>query len=558
MKHLFHPIAVLWACILLASGCVSEKTDYKQDGNPSGESVGYLSLAGSGLEVVTDTEIMTSSRTQVAESALDDYTIAIDDASAQTVRSFKYGEKPADPIELVVGNYTLRAFSGSVPPAAWETPVYTGSQEFSISKSVTTSLETTVCRLSNVKVTVGYSADLAAELQEGSQTLVAIASNSLTFGREETRAGYFEAAGSEVMQIEITLVIDGRTRKMTSTVENVKAGQWRRITVNKEHSNEGKVSFSITVETLTVDEEIVVDIPGLEEEVIGNAPTIVWGDLDLEQRFQLLKSMFDPEGDFIDASGVAVASTSSTLQRFEVEVVTDNAALTQALSEAGIDATFDLCTADTALAAALAGLGLPTGVQVRVQTSVTLPTAKLMGLLYRFDGQHDLNLRVTDAADRTTEATLMLLVDKAGEAGPSEGPTIAWVGYDIDQTYEVSADLTVQIDVAAESGIAGFLVDIDSDVHTGEVLGMIGLAPRIDLINPGDMEEILGTPAPDGLGFPIKDEVSNQNYVRFDISSFMQMILDLQLPGYFNFRLTVSDNDGATTVKTIQLTVSES
>jgi len=75
----------------------------------------------------------------------------------------------------------------------------------------------------------------------------------------------------------------------------------------------------------------------------------------------------------------------------------------------------------------------------------------------------------------------------------------------------------------------------------------VGLAPELDLVSPGDYKEPL-----EGLGFPTGEKVVGQTSVSFDISDFMPLI-PLLGTGDSDFRLTVTDNEGQTTVASIMV-----
>lgn len=567
MKKFFHLSTALLALALATASCVSEKTDFKPDnGDPDGKAAGYLSFAEAGLSVITDEEARPDEQSPKSVVDVNTFTIEVFNAAGTSVMKSLYGELPVEPVELPVGNYTLKAESGIERDADWETPYYAAQQEFAITKGATTALGQIVCKLSNIKVTVGYSDDLMAELEAGSHTTVAIEPNTLEFDKDEQRAGYLKAAAeSNTMQVTIDLVRAGRTSRMTSEIPNVKAGQWRKISVNKTASDQGRVQFSLRIETVTIDERISVDVTTeLIEEVIREedpqAPAIVWQQGNIETPYRLLKNMFDAEGNYVDPFDVAVTSEKSTIAKAEVLIASTSAEFLSSLATMGITTSFDLCTVSQesapALNSALKLIGFRTGTEVLGQASVSFDLKRTMGLLYQYDGDHSFRLTVTDADGRVSEKTLAITVDKVAEEGPAaDGPTIAWIGRDIDRTYEVASDLEVKIDVQAPAGIAGFVVDIDSDVLTDDVLGTMKLGRHIDLIEPGDMEAMLSAPFPEGLGFPVKDDVRNRTAVLFDISDFMQMILDLGMPGYFNFRITVTDNEQQVTEKTVKLTV---
>lgn len=169
-------------------------------------------------------------------------------------------------------------------------------------------------------------------------------------------------------------------------------------------------------------------------------------------------------------------------------------------------------------------------------------------MLYKYDGTHNFKFTVTDSNGLKTTKTLSLLVDTASEG---DGPKIEWVDHDMSKRYTVAADLKVAINVTAEPGIKEFMVDISSPtVLTPEILEGVGLEPSMSLINPGTNKNTL-----DSLGFPTEAKVKDQTSVSFDISQFMGAILVLEGDGNIDFKLTVTDNNGGKTVKSIQLVV---
>lgn len=97
----------------------------------------------------------------------------------------------------------------------------------------------------------------------------------------------------------------------------------------------------------------------------------------------------------------------------------------------------------------------------------------------------------------------------------------------------------------AEGGIKEFKVKIKSDKMSDSDLTDIGLAPELDMVNPGDTEGPLRD-----LGFPVK--VGGFSEVKFDITSFIPMLCILGSDGHHEFTLTVTDANGTTT-KTLRL-----
>lgn len=131
----------------------------------------------------------------------------------------------------------------------------------------------------------------------------------------------------------------------------------------------------------------------------------------------------------------------------------------------------------------------------------------------------------------------------------SPAPQIEWVGYDMSIRHTITETMTAVINIAAGAGIAGLSVDIISDILTPEVLAEIGLDTHLDLVNPAtpEMGEMLKE-----LGFPVGDQIADQPALTFDISPFMPLIPMLGT-GNTDFKLTVTDNSGQTTIRSIMV-----
>ena len=137
----FTTLFTLAAAALLV-GCMDD--DLKINGNESDKAdKGYLSLAGLNVECVTDHKPVDvaedkeahefSTRAGVPDINTFDC-IILDATGTQTVKSFKYGARPTESIELDHGNYFFKMQSSEVPAAAWENPVYGLTEPFTITR----------------------------------------------------------------------------------------------------------------------------------------------------------------------------------------------------------------------------------------------------------------------------------------------------------------------------------------------------------------------------------------------------------------------------------------
>ncbi len=568
MKTFTSLFTVLPLAALLLAGCVNEEPNYRK--NPGGETPsdakGWLSTEGTTMRVVYDTETETGSDNAEGDAyrsatrsnpAAEEVIVEIIDASGTSIDKKTYGEWKAltEPVELAIGNYTLRAYSAeTIPDKGWDCPVYSTEKEFSISKGATTRMPDLVCTLANIKVTVGYAADLADMLSDDTSAQVVLGTNTLTFAKGDGKSGYFRAVG-ETNTLEITIQgafkDTGKEVTLSKTVESVRAGQWRKVTLIIENADKGELEIGIVVDSFIQDEEIVIDGTGdLWEPVIdGGDPTvpgIEWGDHDLSAPLALTASMFDPEGICTTPVVLGFASPNG-ITALGIRIGSDNAEL---LATMGIPTEFDLCTVTPEsgeLHTVLGALGLPLGEAVTGHKTLQLPLTALMPVLYKFDGTHTFAFAMTDglatrAAGDVIEATLTVTVDKRNE---NTGPEIVWEGYDIDTPQHLTADMRIKIDVASASPIAAFEVTIDSKILE-PYLEIIELPTHFDLCTAtGQLAENLNN-----LGFPTGENVSAP--LSFDISQFVELLIDMEA-GEHKFILKVTDTAGKTTSRTLHL-----
>lgn len=559
-----------FAAALLLAGCVNEDPYYGKDpGGETPDGTGFLSVGDMELRVVYDAQTETGwddARDDAAAKAprtrsnptVDQIAVEIVDEAGATVAKKSYGEWKAqtDPIEMAAGNYTLKAYSAETIAAAdWECPVYATEKDFTIRKGETTRMPDLVCTLANIKVTVGYAADLADLLSEDTAAEVTLGANTLRFAKGDARAAYFRAEEeTNTLRLDIagTFADTGKSVSLTKTISGVRAGQWRKITFIIENADKGNLEIGIVVDSFIQDEEIVVDGTGdLWEPVIDEteAPTIEWPGHDLAAPLRLDASMFDGEG-HCTTPVVFDLKASRGIAALGIAIGSDNADLLARLSGMGIDGTVDLCatTPESALGQLLGGMGLPLGDAVAGRKTLALTLTGLMPQLYAFEGTHTLTLSMTDAAAAApVQAVLTVLVDKQ-TAG--KDPEIVWVndrGYDFDSPATLTEDMTIRIDIATTSPITAFEVTIESEILR-DLLPIIGLPEQFDLCTvTGETATTLGE-----LGFPTGDKVNEQNPLTFDISQFVEVMMALDA-GEHKFILSVTDSAGGHTTKTLHL-----
>ncbi len=547
MKSMFRFMSIALVALSTMVACHKDHVDYNGNGSDENENIGYLNVAGLQADILKDTENFDSASASRAGVDINNFDVVITTKDGEIVSTFKYGERPTEPIALVGGVYNINMSSAVMEGAEWETPVYAAKKEVVVVRKQTTTVNDIVCKLANIKVTVAYSADIKDQLDpEYTKMTVALDDSALEYAFTEERAGYFAPTAEEnTLKLTFSCRYKGETKDITMTneIKGVKAAQWRKINVVIQHAADGTATIGIVCDTWTYDEEVTFDTSAmLMEEVIPDdtdAPVIVWEGHDLAEAFELTDDMFDADGNFKKSINLDV-TTKAALKSLVVKASSDNADFTTAYSQI-MPLEEDLC-APTASAAILKMMGYPT--DAKGGTTARLKFASQADLLKSYEGTHSFEITAEDINGAKTTVKLTI------KYGQNVAPQIIWVGYDIDKRQTIKADDTCMIRVSAPLAIQDFEIEIISNTLTPEELAAVGLQSTFSLVNTTELFTSLS-----GLGFPVGDEVYNQTLIsenQLNITNFLG-ILGMLGAGDHDFKMTVTDMEGNATTKTVMM-----
>lgn len=573
--------------ILFAAGCVNEEPAYKNEPGttPAPEDgTGYLSMAGMTMRVIyddqTDTQpddtsgetVKPQTRTEEAQPDVDGFIVEIFDAEGTSVYKNTYVNLRTETaatdgkMELPTGSYKLevRSEEPSSKLAEWNHPVYFAARDFAIEKNEDTVLEEIVCTLSNIKVTLTCSKDLADQFTAETISTISLGETPMVFVKGETRAAYFTSlAELNTLKFNLTGAFADTPEtplQFNKEIPNVKAGQWRKITLVITYADKGGIKFDIDVKNFIMDEEIRIDgtanvwEPVFEEGPDPLAPAIEWPGHDLTEPFRITSSMFDADGKCTEPFALNLTAPNG-IESLVLTFSSTNSAFMDALTEIQIPHSLDLCATTQGPAyAILSGFGLPLGDKLRGATSKQFDIAGQIPMLYAdpgFEGTHTFACTLTDAKGLSTSAELRLVVSKSS----ADAPSIKWVGYEIDEQQPLTHDMKIDIDIQVPAGIKKFEVTIISEI-LDPLLEEMKIPAQFDLCNLGSETE----PLIKELGFPTNEEVRNKTSFDplFSITDFVEMIFLVfdssgKESGTFDFRLSITDNKDQLTTKTIQL-----
>lgn len=572
MKLLYQILAA-GTLTVLATGCKDETPGYGQTGGGSSEAVGYVDLNGLSPQVLLDAEInqtpaqTTTAQTRAVTEATPDYLVRIYNSSDECVLDTTYGDMQSqfndgpeqNLLALPVGTYRLDVHSqepSSIPDVEWEAPTYGTSYDFAVLRSHTsdsplTIADEVVCKLSNIKVTVSISADLAELLGDDTKSTVSLGSAVAEFSKSESRAAYFRPQNSDgdTLEFKLTGTKDGKPAELSKTITGVKAGQWRKIMLSIVYAETGDIKIVVTVDSFVQDSEITINSteslwePELDEGT--DRPTLTWPGHDLAQPVALDESMYNQSGSFTGTAPALTLSAADGIQTLLLGITSDNAAFRTEIIEAAGLTDVDLCGTISRLHP-FYGLQVTAGA-----TEATIDLESIMYLFFGYEGSHTLTFNMTDNKGRNAVATLQFNYGK-GTAG--EDPSIVCRQFDIDQPHTVQASDEIDVDIKTPSGIQAFEVSIISETLNEEVLAAVGLRPTFDLCNITDPEELAAL-TDDDIGFPVNDDVKGQTSMTFTITKFLGMLSAFS--GTHQFQLAVTNAEGSTTTKTLKLIVEQ-
>lgn len=572
MKLLYQILAA-GILAVLATGCKDETPNYGQTGGGSSETVGYVDLNGLSPQVLLDAEInqtpaqTTAAQTRAVTEATPDYLVRIYNSSDECVLDTTYGDMQSqfndgpeqNLLALPVGTYRLEVHSqepSSVPDVEWEAPTYGTTYDFAVLRSHTsdsplTIADEVICKLSNIKVTVSISADLAELLGDDTKSTVTLGSAVAEFTKSESRAAYFRPQNSDGDTLEFKLIgtKDGKPAELSKTITGVKAGQWRKIMLSIVYAETGDIKIVVTVDSFVQDSEITINSteslwePELDEGT--DRPTLTWPGHDLAQPVALDESMYDPSGTFNGTAPALTLSAADGIQTLLLGITSDNAAFRTEIIEAAGLTDVDLCGTISRLHP-FYGLQVTAGA-----TEATIDLESIMYLFFGYEGSHTLTFNMTDNKGRNAVATLQF---NYGKGTAEEDPSIVCRQFDIDQPHTTQTGDEIDVDIKTASGIQAFMVSIISETLNEEVLAAVGLRPTFDLCNITDPEELAALTS-DDIGFPVNDDVKGQTSMTFSVTKFTGMLS--AFPGTHQFKLAVTNAEGSTTTKTLQLIVEQ-
>ena len=345
-------------------------------------------------------------------------------------QTYNYKDILDQAIELPTGSYRITAGSPAGKAAAWDQPLFEGTQNFTVVAGATSPVNVK-CSLSNTMVSIKCTDTFKTELQEFNIKVSATDNDFLTWsktGKESSDAlaaelskdGYFSASELYV-QIDGKREIDGSTAALTYVVKNVHPKD--HIILNLDARVTGQVQqITLAVDGTVNDRTENIVVGGFEEIPIPDPidptpdpnpnpnpnpdpslpakPSLVW---EANPSFALTE---------LKSEGMSVEITVNVpgkVKDFLIDVKSDCAEFEGVIkSMTGDGLTMDLV--NNAALSSLNDLGIPTGDSVKGKETVPFTLSSLLPMILLYNPEvnsyHTFTLKVTDEAGQTLTQAL--------------------------------------------------------------------------------------------------------------------------------------------------------
>ena len=412
-------ITILAAAAVLA-GCKQTKVE---------ENKGYFVLQSVTADANLN-EVNVSTKAMPSELAdINTFVVKIEsNLEGGGTQTYNYKDILDQAIELPTGSYRITAGSPAGKAAAWDQPLFEGTQNFTVVAGATSPVNVK-CSLSNTMVSIKCSDTFKTELQEFNIKVSATDNDFLTWsktGKESSDAlaaelskdGYFSASELYV-QIDGKREIDGSTAALTYVVKNVHPKD--HIILNLDARVTGQVQqITLAVDGTVNDRTENIVVGGFEEIPIPDPidptpdpnpdpnpnpslpakPSLVW---EANPTFELME---------LKSDGMSVEITVNVpgkVKDFLIDVKSDCAEFEGVIkSMTGDGLTMDLV--NNASLSSLNDLGIPTGDSVKGRDTVPFKLSSLLPMILLYNPEvnsyHTFTLRVTDESGQTLTQAL--------------------------------------------------------------------------------------------------------------------------------------------------------
>jgi hypothetical protein len=279
------PLLLFMLILAIAATCKKDETP-----DPGGMKKGRLKI-----EIGLFIHVNDISNALKSTDAAEDFRVEIYRTDGTQVMVFEKASDMPDTVNLDAGDYYVVAHSANRLTAAFNNPYYYGrSDDFTLLENAEQSVVVN-CELANSMVTVSYTDNVKNNFTDY-YTVVKEGTDSLVFGKTETRAGFFEPA---VLSVRAVLTWDNggtpAVKVLTGSINRAEACRHYDIRVDALPDG-GGTSIQITLDE-TVDTTVVVNLKEDDEVPAG---TIPYGGIIISEIMANPAALADNEGEWLE------------------------------------------------------------------------------------------------------------------------------------------------------------------------------------------------------------------------------------------------------------------
>lgn len=389
------------SAVMILSGCSKEGNF-----NNIGGEYGTVSI-----KIASDGRFVTKSGENVDVNA---FYVKIKQGET-TVKSYdRYSDMP-NTIDIAPGSYTIEAGSAAAADAAWDQPVYYGTQQFDVKAGDVLSLSVT-CSLSNMKVTVTCTDNFFNEMEDDFEIAITNGKGTLIYNKAKIEAGESGYFSVGTLTIDLTAKRKGTGDKIIDHRSISDGAAKDHFILNFDAVLTGEIGLGangITLDyTLNNREEHII-IPGEDETPVDPDPEdeylpTITGD-GIGTPITISQSGSKPEKVDINIATL----NGKTISDILVSIAHTDVTFSGTILTMGLDGEFSIVNFDdengavrkTTLVEELKLIEDPEISPIKGKANYTFGIGGFMEALAIFPGTADFKIKVIDSDNKEASAT---------------------------------------------------------------------------------------------------------------------------------------------------------
>lgn len=275
MKKIFLTLSL--ATLILAS-CNEKPIIQDSDKPVVGQGTLNLALAPVAPIVITTGSSPKASRVAQNEIDMSKFSLVLKNSKNEIVATYPSYIQLTPELLLGAGTYNISAQNdGVVNGAAFDKPLYAGSQDFIIQVGSSTTVKLS-CEVKSTGIQVDYSKAMLSKLDNIDVTVSIKNNGSLHFGVGQERVGWYSVPSDGIITVYVSArnKITGDYVNQKQDIPNVKAKELRRVGLDVKTS--GSAVIDITIDSEVTIKDVTVSVPDADDIIDNNGDGGSWDE----------------------------------------------------------------------------------------------------------------------------------------------------------------------------------------------------------------------------------------------------------------------------------------